>query len=494
MRPRIAIIYNDEPNPDRYQTIGEASAVLGVLEEVTAVHQALAELGYPVEQIPLSPPLEQAREKLENLKADLVFNIFEGFADCPETEAAVANFLSELGLTYTGCPAAALSLGLDKAATKRLLAANGIATPRYQLLTPAILSLFHLDYPCIIKPPAEDASHGLSAESVVNDAASLEKQVSRISQFYGGQALVEEFIDGREFNATVIGNGRPEVLPISEIIYSLPPGMPRILTFAAKWEPGSLYFQCSQVVCPAEIDTKTQQSLIATALDAFRLIGGSGYTRVDFRMNTAGIPKVIEVNPNPDISPEYGAARQAQAAGLSYNQFIQRIVLLALEKEKMTRIKTRPMTGGDKAAIMPMLGNTPEFKPSEVIVAGEVLDSYLDDPAGSGYQVLVAEAGAVVVGYICYGLAPLTEGTWDIYWLAVAPRQQRQGIGRRLLAAAEDKIKEAQGRLILIETSSLPGYERTRRFYQSQGYAVVGQIADFYAPGDDEVIFQKRLR
>jgi ribosomal protein S18 acetylase RimI-like enzyme len=143
---------------------------------------------------------------------------------------------------------------------------------------------------------------------------------------------------------------------------------------------------------------------------------------------------------------------------------------------------------------MKILRNTPEFKLAEVAVAEEVIDSYLADPAGSGYHVFVAEADLAVVGYICYGLTPLTEGTWDIYWIAVAPEKQGEGVGGALLAYAEDRIKEAGGRLIFIETSSQPGYEKTRRFYLSHGYEVISRISDFYAPGDDKIILQKRLK
>lgn len=151
------------------------------------------------------------------------------------------------------------------------------------------------------------------------------------------------------------------------------------------------------------------------------------------------------------------------------------------------------MTGEDKPAIMQILRDTPEFKPAEVVVAEEVIDSYLYAPSSSGYHALVAEVVSSVVGYICYGPAPLTEGTWDIYWLAVAPKEQGRGIGRALVAFAEGKIKETQGRLAIIETSSKPEYERTRRFHHSQGYELVCRIADFYAPGDDKLVFQKRL-
>ena len=142
---------------------------------------------------------------------------------------------------------------------------------------------------------------------------------------------------------------------------------------------------------------------------------------------------------------------------------------------------------------MRILQNTPEFKPSEVVVAEEVIDSYLRDPIASGYYTLVAEIGSTVVGYICYGPTPLTEGTWDLYWAAVTREERGQGIGSALWKAAEEEIKQAQGRLALIETSSTSEYENTRRFHLGRGYGEIARIPDFYAPGDDKLILQKRL-
>ena len=331
MCPSIAVVYN-QPDLCHRTPTGEEKAELGVLDEVDAVYQALAELNYTVTRVPLLPPLEQAKKKIKTLKADLVFNLFEGFDGCPETEAVIADILAETGLPYTGCPGSALALALDKARVKALLKTSGINTPCWQVISPDTLHLFNLTFPCIVKPFAEDASHGLSADSVVKDNASMKKQVVKISQLFGGKALVEKFIDGREFNVTVMGNSKLTVLPISEIIYSLPPGVSRILTFSSKWEPQSIEFECTKVACPAEIDAKLRQNITEIVLSTFRLVGCCGYARLDIRLNTEGQPEVIEVNPNPDISPGSGAARQAQAAGMTYNQFIENIALLALER------------------------------------------------------------------------------------------------------------------------------------------------------------------
>ena len=157
-------------------------------------------------------------------------------------------------------------------------------------------------------------------------------------------------------------------------------------------------------------------------------------------------------------------------------------------------IKIRPMLKKDRPALMEILRNTPEFKPSEVEVAEEVIDSYLNDPVNSGYSILVAGDVSTIVGYICYGPTPLTEGTWDLYWEAVLREKQGQGIGSTLMKAAEERIRKANGRLALIETSSKPEYEKTRRFHLKNGYCEVARIPDFYSPGDDKVVLQKLLK
>jgi len=329
VRMRVAIVYN-KPCYSRYDVVGEDKAVLSVLEAVVAVHQALLEFDCDVIRVPLLPPLERAKNKLRSLHTDLVFNLFEGFCGYPETEAIVPEVLSETGIPCTGCPGSVLRLALDKAKVKVILKAAGIQTPDFQLLNPETLHMFKLGYPCIVKPRCEDASHGLSPESVVNDFAALERQVRLVSNCYGGGILVEEFINGREFNATVLGNSECTVLPVSEIAYYLPSGMPGILTFAAKWEPDSLYFQGTKAVCPADFEAEERNHITETARAAFKLLGGKGYARVDMRMSEDKELNVIEVNPNPDISPDSGAVRQAVAAGMTYTQFITKIIGLAL--------------------------------------------------------------------------------------------------------------------------------------------------------------------
>ena len=157
------------------------------------------------------------------------------------------------------------------------------------------------------------------------------------------------------------------------------------------------------------------------------------------------------------------------------------------------KLSIREMTRADKEAVMCILKRTPEFNVLDVGVAEEVIESYLAAPETSGYYAFVAEVEGMVIGYITYGPAPLTLGTWDIYWIATDSEFRGRGVGTTLMHWAEERISQAGGRLILIETSGRAEYEATRRFYEKLGYREVSRIIDFYALGDDLVTFEKRF-
>ncbi len=330
MGARVAVVCN-QPETTRYEAMGEAVAIISVLECVNAVTDALHELGFDTVLIKVLPPVENIRKKLTALKIDLIFNLFEGFEESPETEALLPEIADELGIPYTGCTGPTLRLGLDKARAKAMMKAAGIRTSDFQVLTPATLGEFHLKYPCIVKPRAEDASHGLTEASVVYDDIALRKQVELMCAVYKKEALVEEFIGGREFNATGMGNANPVVLPISEIQYNLPENLPKLLTFAAKWEEDSPYFKGTIPVCPAPITANQRRQIVQIVLKTYKLFNCRGFARVDLRMDDKGNVYVIELNPNPDITPGNGTARHAATLGLTYTEFIGRIVQLAFE-------------------------------------------------------------------------------------------------------------------------------------------------------------------
>ena len=144
---------------------------------------------------------------------------------------------------------------------------------------------------------------------------------------------MEEFIDGREINAAVIGYHKPHVLPLSEIDMStLPEGYPRIITYNAKWMKGTIEYERTVRVCPAPLTKETEEKIMQLALSAFHLLGCRDYARVDFRVSHNNEPYILEVNPNPDISEDAGFAASALAAGYAYPQFIEAIIHSAMER------------------------------------------------------------------------------------------------------------------------------------------------------------------
>jgi len=152
------------------------------------------------------------------------------------------------------------------------------------------------------------------------------------------------------------------------------------------------------------------------------------------------------------------------------------------------------MTREDRRAVLDIIQSTAMFTPEEVVVAGELIDIYLDQPQQRDYCLVVAEsADGRVVGYMSYGPTPLTDGAYDLYWMAVAREEQGRGIGRELMGWLEKTVQAEAGRMILIETSSQPKYEKTRRFYIDLDYKEVSRIPDFYRQGDDRITYVKYL-
>jgi ribosomal protein S18 acetylase RimI-like enzyme len=159
-------------------------------------------------------------------------------------------------------------------------------------------------------------------------------------------------------------------------------------------------------------------------------------------------------------------------------------------------LRIRPLAARDRARILEIVTATGNFTPVEIEIAMEVVDEALADPAfpRGDYRAYVAEdEGGRVAGYECHGPTPLTEGTYDLYWIAVDPAYQGGGFGRALLAFAEADVRDTAGRLLLIETSSQESYGATIRFYEKSGYPLVARIKGFYRPGDDKLIFAKEL-
>lgn len=153
----------------------------------------------------------------------------------------------------------------------------------------------------------------------------------------------------------------------------------------------------------------------------------------------------------------------------------------------------RKLRHDDIPRLEEILSATGAFSDAEVTVALELLELVVNDPGQQDYEVAVAEAGDHVTGYVLYGPVPLTDGTYDLYWIAVDPTQQGGGFGRRLMKHVEEQVRKKGGRLLCLETSSQGGYLRTREFYEQAGYVEESCIRDFYKPGDDRLTYVKRF-
>ncbi len=157
-------------------------------------------------------------------------------------------------------------------------------------------------------------------------------------------------------------------------------------------------------------------------------------------------------------------------------------------------IVVRSTTPQDSTALLRLAGAEPLFSPDENAAVEELLSDYFGRPDHRGYFFLTAEADGQLIGFACYGPTPLTEGTYDLYWICVDAAARGRGIGRELMAQVEDRVREAGGRMIVLDTSGRPDYATTRAFYERLGYRRTATVPDFYAPGDDLVIYSRRLR
>jgi D-alanine-D-alanine ligase len=266
--------------------------------------------------------------------ADAVFNLSECPMNSAQKEAHGAALLELLRIPYTGNGPFPLSVCNNKELTKRILASNGIATPAFRLYSYVPRGRSGLSFPVVVKPAREDGSAGITEESVVEDEPGLKKRVAHVIERYSQEALAEEYVGGREFNVAVLGNGIAEdpyrTFPPAELVYRS--SRWRVCSFESKWDPAHPSYAEIAPVCPAGVGEALRRRLATITVECARLFGLCGYSRVDFRANRSGKLFVLEVNPNPDISPDAGLARAARAEGLSYDALILAILRLGLAR------------------------------------------------------------------------------------------------------------------------------------------------------------------
>lgn len=314
---RVAILYAPAVSPP--DTPPDAR---GVLETVEAVYTAVSDLGHAPLRVQLGASLEGWIGRLREADVDMVFNLCEGAADTPADEARITAVLELLGLPMTGSPSYVLALARRKDHVNAILAAAGLPVPAWTLAAPHGRPPPWTHFPAIVKPATENASGGIAQRSVARDPDELADAIARAGQY--GPTIVQGFVSGRELRVGIVGD---RVLPVAEIeLTRIADGARPIITDIAEWHTGPTEDLVSAPHSVTDLDASTHDQAIGLALAAWQQIGGRGYGRVDLRADHDGKLHVLEVNPNPDLSPSAELTRMAAAHGWGYVDLIDRIL------------------------------------------------------------------------------------------------------------------------------------------------------------------------
>lgn len=300
-----------------------------IMQTVEAIETALVDEGNTVVRVPVS--LEgKWIDRIRRGRFDVAFNMCEGIDGIAEMEPPVISVLELFGLAFTGSDSYTTALCLRKHVVNALLAQAGLPVPPWITLRRGN-RIRSVGYPAIVKPAAEDASIGVEQRSVVRTARALKARVEAMHQTFD-EVIVQRYVEGRELNVGIVGE---TILPIAEIDFSaMPKGMWRMVTYRSKWETGSDEDLGAQPRCPAELPARSANEVRRVALEAWRMVGGHGYGRVDMRLDENGQPWILEVNSNPDIAPDAGLARMARTAGIEYSTLVRTITELGLARKR----------------------------------------------------------------------------------------------------------------------------------------------------------------
>ncbi len=304
------------------------------VQAVAQLETALREVGHPVVSLPVChADLAQHLHPFRPAEC-IVLNWCESLPGIPRSEALVARKLAALGFTYTGSTAAVLSLCWDKPRVKRLLEQGGIPTPRWRVYHEPQAGDWDC-FPAIVKLAWEHCSYGITGRSVVWTRRELEEQIAYVLEAFGQPALVEDFIDGREFHVSLWGNGHVQVLPPAEMDFTaFEDPRRRLCDFDAKFTPGSPAYEHIRVLVPAPLSREEQAYLERVSLATYHRVGCRDYARLDIRLRD-GVFYVLDVNPNPDISADTSTALAAAEAGYSYGELGSRLVYLAAARHPL---------------------------------------------------------------------------------------------------------------------------------------------------------------
>jgi D-alanine-D-alanine ligase len=297
------------------------------------VVSTLRTVGHEVRTLGVLDSLTELRAAVGDWKPDLVFNLLEEFDGIVTYDQHVVAFLELLRQPYTGCNPRGLLLSRDKSLCKQLLSYHRIPTPQFAVLRKGVKLRVprKLRYPLFVKSTTEDASLGIAQASVVEDEAHLRERVAFVHEQVGSDALVEEYIAGRELYVGVHGNERLTRLPVWEMLFgSMPDNQPTIATRKVKWD--RKYQQKYGITTQAaeELPAAVVAQLDRLSRRIYRALGLSGYARMDFRVNAAGQVYVLEANANPNLAQNEDFAQSALSSGVGYDELLARLIALGL--------------------------------------------------------------------------------------------------------------------------------------------------------------------
>jgi D-alanine-D-alanine ligase len=292
------------------------------------VKQAVESLGHQLIPIGVSNDLSTIRGAMDAHKPDIVFNLVEEFDGIGHFDQHVVSFLELRRQAYTGCNPRGLTIARDKALTKKILAYDGLKVPEFAIfpMNRGKKRPSSLEFPLFVKSLTEEGSIGISGASIVRDDVKLMERVEYIHRTAESAALAEQYIEGREIYVGVMGNERVTVLPPWEFfVENRPEGAPLIATGRGKWDP-DYQEQVGVMTGPAEISKKLATKLEKLSRQIYRLLGLSGYARLDFRVTASEDAYLLEANPNPQIAADEDFASSAEHAGIEYPQLIEQII------------------------------------------------------------------------------------------------------------------------------------------------------------------------
>jgi len=299
--------------------------------DIEAISDALRDLGHEPSTLAIDGrPATLTR--VRNSDADLFFNLVESYAGDDTMEMHFAAYLDLIGKKYTGAGPQGSYLAMDKSIAKKIVRYHELYTPYSAVVNKGrVEHAQDIRFPVIVKPASEDASKGIDASSVVNSVKELLERISYIHDEFDSAALLEEYIEGREIYAAVLGNDKPEALPLVELDLSkLPDGMPRIAGYEVKFDVNTEAYKRTKSAPARDLDEEITTRIQDAAVTAYRALKLRDYGRIDLRLAESGRVYVIEANPNPWLDPAAEFAMAAKESGRSYTETIGQIIELAI--------------------------------------------------------------------------------------------------------------------------------------------------------------------